>query len=95
MLLAEVTDLCLQETPRLLAAIDAAIASTDATALAAAAHELTGMYAVFAPNSVVSVSERLEEMGRTDDLSSIDAAYAPLQPALAAFRSSVLARKVA
>jgi CheY-like chemotaxis protein len=92
-LLGELADLFLSECPKLLAAISEAVRSQDAGRLRQAAHTLKGSVSNFAARSAVAAAERLEQLGKTGDLTGADEALAALQteverlqPALAALR---------
>jgi HPt (histidine-containing phosphotransfer) domain-containing protein len=74
-LLREVQALLESETPILLEKMSGAIASGDPQALAAAAHSFKGMYAVFAPNDVIDIAKRLEELGRRGVLAAARPEY--------------------
>jgi len=64
----EMADLLLDELPKMLDAVDAAIQSGDATAIRTTAHALKGSAAIFGANQVGSLAAELEQLGKTGRL---------------------------
>jgi HPt (histidine-containing phosphotransfer) domain-containing protein len=90
-LLAEMTQLFLEEGPKLLAAVREAVARQDAKALEFAAHALKGSVGNFSAPRAFQAALKLEMMGRQGDLAGAQEAYQllngqieRLQPALEA-----------
>ena len=71
-LLAEIVELFVVESPRMLAAIDRAVASSDPTALQLAAHTLKGSASVFGAQRAVELSFELESMGGAGELTGAE-----------------------
>jgi HPt (histidine-containing phosphotransfer) domain-containing protein len=67
-LLREIVELFLEESPRLIADVQAAVTAADATALRRAAHTLKGAAANFGAAAVVAAAFELETMGRTGNM---------------------------
>jgi len=82
-LLAELAGLFIQESPKLLSAIQQAIEQDDAQGLERAAHALKGSVGNFAIPTAVKAALTLETMGREGNLASADTAYAVLQKEIA------------
>ena len=80
-LLRQIKDLCVAETPKLLDAIERGLASGDARSVSAAAHTLRGMCLIFAPNEVVTIAGRIEELADAEDLGAATIEFARLRPA--------------
>jgi HPt (histidine-containing phosphotransfer) domain-containing protein len=94
-LLREIIELFLEDSPRLIDEVRAAVAAGDAAALRRAAHTLKGAASNFGASAVVAAALELETMGRTGDLSGaapardrLGAALAALDAALAALAES-------
>lgn len=81
-LLREVVGLFLEEYPKRLGELRAALARHDSTGVASAAHGLKGTLSYFAAGTVVDAARRLEAMGRAGDLRDAEAACAILEEAL-------------
>jgi PAS domain S-box-containing protein len=64
-LLAEMIDLFLEETPKQLAELEAALSRSDLVALADAAHTIKGMAGHFCAENIISLAVRLERSART------------------------------
>lgn len=77
--LSELIGIFLTESPRLLSDIRNAVTLGDRTALELWAHSLKGSAGNFAAGTVFELSQRLEQMGRTGDLSRSDEAFAALE----------------
>jgi len=82
-LLAELAGLFIQESPKLLAAIQQAIERADPKGLERAAHALKGSVGNFAVPTAVKAAQTLENMGHEGNLAAADAAYAVLQQEIA------------
>ncbi len=94
-LLREIAALFLDDYPNLEAKIREAVVSRDAKALERASHTLKGSVANFAADPVFRAALDLEMIGRSQDLSGVDAAfqrlldcYAALHPELQALADS-------
>lgn len=81
-LLKEVLGLFLEEYPKRLGEIRAALARHDGTGVASAAHGLRGTLSYFTAGVIVDAARRLETMGREGDLRDAEAACATLEEAL-------------
>ena len=77
--LAELAGLFIQESPKLLSAIQQAIEQDDAQGLERAAHALKGSVGNFVIPTAVKAAQTLETMGREGNLAAADTAYAVLQ----------------
>ncbi len=82
-LLAELAGLFIQESPKLLSAIQQAIEQDDAKSLERAAHALKGSVGNFVIPTAVKAAQTLETMGREGNLAAADTAYAVLQEEIA------------
>ena len=78
-LIRHLVELFRADCPRLLAAIQAAVADRNAAALERAAHTLKGAASNFAAGRVVEAAQRLEMLGRSEDLADAAAASAALE----------------
>jgi PAS domain S-box-containing protein len=81
--LAELAGLFIQESPKLLSAIQQAIEQDDAQGLERAAHALKGSVGNFVIPTAVKAAQTLETMGREGNLAAADTAYAVLQEEIA------------
>ena len=90
-LLREIARLFLDDTPRLLADIQKAIAVRDAQALASAAHALKGSVANFGAETVLRAALRLEKMGSAGDMNDLDRAYAVLEAEMNRLKPALVA----
>jgi len=77
-LLAEISRLFVDDAPRHLERIRAALDARDGESLRRAAHGLKGAAANFDADGVVSAARALEEMGRTEQFDALDAAWRSL-----------------
>ena len=98
--LVEMTNLFLEEKPKLLAAVREAVSRRDAKALEYAAHALKGSVGNFSAEGAFQAALNLEIMGRQGDLSGAREAYEllhvqieRLQPALQALIMDVVGRR--
>lgn len=82
-LLRELVGLFLEECPRRIGEIQAALVRRDASGLASAAHGLKGTLSYFGAGAAIDAVNRLERMGRDGDLGDAEAACATLEQALA------------
>ena len=71
-LLADLGKLFSEESPKMLAAVNAAVAHQDADALQRAAHSIKGSIATFAAAAAFEAALSLERMGRAKDLSAAE-----------------------
>jgi HPt (histidine-containing phosphotransfer) domain-containing protein len=69
-LLAEIVELFLEDSPRLMGEVRAAVAAGDAGALKRAAHTLKGAASNFGAAAVVAACLELEAMSRSGDLAA-------------------------
>jgi len=83
-LLREIAALFVQDCPHGLAEIRAAVESHDSAKLEAAAHALKGSVANFGAHVAVDAASRLEQMGRTKELSQAEEMLRVLEAALSA-----------
>lgn len=81
-LLKELVGLFIEECPRRIGEIRAALARHDSSELASAAHGLKGALSYFAAGAATDAAGRLERMGRDGDLRDAEAACAALEQAL-------------
>ena len=93
-LLAEIIATFLDDYPRLLACIQAAIENGDGKALEVAAHTLKGSVANFGADAAVAAARTLEQLGRLRQLRDAPAAYTALVQALEQVHSELLALRV-
>jgi len=77
-LLAEVIDLFLADTPRILDEARRALARHDAAALAASAHALKGSIGLFAQTGAYDAARRLESAARAGEQAGTDETFAEL-----------------
>ena len=78
-LLIELASLFAGECPRRLAEIGQAVARAESREVERAAHNLKGTASAFAAQATTDAARRLEEMGRSGNLSEAEAAYANLK----------------
>jgi PAS domain S-box-containing protein len=78
-LLREVAALCIESAPEHLSQIQAAIAGRDCRALERAAHTLKGMVSNFGARAAQEAALSLEMMGRRQDLTCVEDAFATLE----------------
>ena len=90
-LLRELVTMFLEDCPRLLGEIEAALGRRDAEALARAAHTLKGAIGNFDSGTAFEAALRLETLGREGDLSGLDADWATLRDAVARFQPALTA----
>src|ERR1700676_1488611 len=83
-LLREIAVLFIEECPRAFAEIQAAVAAGNAVRLEHAAHALKGSVANFGARNAVEAAFRLEQMGRTNQMSEADSMLPKLERALSA-----------
>ena len=75
----QLIELLLRDLPQLTGAVAKAVGERQAHALERSAHALKGAVANFAAAPAVAAAERLEVMGRKNDLQGCDEAQAKLQ----------------
>jgi HPt (histidine-containing phosphotransfer) domain-containing protein len=99
-LLRELTDLFLEECPKLLAGLRAALAQGQPAQVRLLAHNLKGAIDNFAAQEAVDAAARLEALGRAGDLTCADKAWSALEaeidrlkPALAALARDLEGRE--
>jgi two-component system, sensor histidine kinase and response regulator len=93
-LLDEVVGLFLDDGPRLLASIRAAIVANDAAALGGVAHTVSGVAGHFAAEEIVAPARRLQVMAKSGNLSGAGVAEVELGRAFDRFRIAALATAV-
>ena len=81
-LLRAMIELFVEHGPQDLAAIQAAVAARDATALAASAHRLKGALVQFGAPAAVEAASSLEILGRAGNLNAAGRGYASLETEL-------------
>ena len=89
-LLGQMAALFLKDYPRLLANIESAVARGDAQAVTREAHTLKGSVANFGVNAAFRSAQRLEDIGRRQDLSESRQALSELVNALQEIEQSLL-----
>jgi two-component system sensor histidine kinase/response regulator len=77
-LLADLAKLFCEESPKLLSAVQDAVARRDAAALKRAAHSLKGSMSTFAARDATEATLRLEELAHSGELANAEGAYALL-----------------
>ena len=90
-LLRELVTMFLEDCPRLLGEIEAAVGRRDAEALVRAAHTLKGSVGNFDSGAAFVAALRLERLAREGDLSGVDEAWATLRDAVAQFQPALTA----
>jgi CheY-like chemotaxis protein len=90
-LLQEVVGLFLDDAPRLLSEVRAAVTRRDAPVLERTAHTLKGCVGNFGAKKIFDMARRLEEIGRGGDLSHAEAAWAELEEEMAHFHRALVA----
>ena len=88
-LLRELIGLFLQDAPRQLSTLRAALACNDARALQAAAHSIKGAASNFAAAAVVEAAVRIESLARQGDLTSCVPACAALEAEMARLNAAL------
>lgn len=81
-LLKEVSELFINDCPRMMAAVEQAVFSRDAQTLERAAHKLKGSVACFCAKEAVDAAQRLEDIGASGDLADVDSAYKDLESSI-------------
>jgi CheY-like chemotaxis protein/HPt (histidine-containing phosphotransfer) domain-containing protein len=89
--LSELVPLFLQECPRFLTEIRAAIARGDAEGLHRAAHTFKGSLTNFSAPEAVEAAQSLAMIGRQGNLAEAEGAYAALEGTVAQLRESLMA----
>jgi CheY-like chemotaxis protein/HPt (histidine-containing phosphotransfer) domain-containing protein len=88
-LLADLARLLLEESPKMLAAVQAAVSEGDARRLERAAHSLKGAVSTFAAHAAVEAAVRLERLGRAGDLAEAPQACAALEAQIEKLRTAL------
>jgi HPt (histidine-containing phosphotransfer) domain-containing protein len=88
-LLCELAEIFLDQSPALIAAIEAAITSGDAGELRRAAHTLKGSTHVIGGRALAAAALRLESMGREGRLNEAAAAFADLGESVARLKPAL------
>jgi HPt (histidine-containing phosphotransfer) domain-containing protein len=88
-LLEEVAQLFLETSPDLVAEIGRAVAAGNAEALERAAHTLKGSVGNFGAEAAFEAALRLEKMGRSRDLSGVEAALRALEEEMERLRPAL------
>ena len=88
-LLREVIDMFLVDSPNLIAAIQQASARQEGAALASSAHALKGSVGLFVQRGAYETARRLEQAGRSGDLTSVDEACAALEGEMSELRTAL------
>ncbi len=83
--LQEIADLFLEDCPKLLAQIRAAVSGGDARSLEYAAHTLKGSVANFGADAARDAAFRLEALGRAGDMTPAPDAYSALEQEIQRF----------
>ena len=89
--LADLVQIYLEESPAMLAAIQAAVAANDPKALQHAAHTLKGSVGNFGATAAFAAAFVLEGMGRQEEISGATAALAVLKQELARLQPALAA----
>ena len=87
-LLKRMMDAFDRQTPKVISAIDAAIAEGDAPGVASAAHKIAGSLGAFGAHAAVDLARRLEALARCGDLAGADAVHTELVRAVNALHSA-------
>jgi HPt (histidine-containing phosphotransfer) domain-containing protein len=88
-LIREVAGLFLEDCPRQMSAIRGAVENSDAAALNRAAHSLKGSVSNFAAPGAFLAAQRLENMGRENDLRKAREAFRCLEEQVSLLRSAI------
>ena len=94
-LLGEIIDLFLQDIGSLVQDLEQAVGAKDAEAIMRTAHRLKGSVATFAAKPATEAALRLETMGRSGDVSGVDAAFTALQTELTRLQPALQELRVA
>ena len=86
-LLADLAKLFCEESPQMMAAVQAAVSARDAERLHRAAHSLKGAVATLAAGKAFDAALHLERLGRAGDLADVDKVYAVLEEEIERLRS--------
>jgi HPt (histidine-containing phosphotransfer) domain-containing protein len=89
--LREVAGLFLEESPKLLAALQQALRTGDASGVARAAHNLKGCVSTFCAQQAYEAARALETAGRSENLSQATRDLARLSSAIEALAPELLA----
>ena len=81
-LLKHVVEVFLEDAPAILARITEALHAGNGTQVAAAAHSLKGSVGLFSQGEAYEAARRLEQIGRSNDLTDAEAVRAALEASL-------------
>jgi len=90
-LLRELVRMFLEECPRMMARLREALAAGDPSALERTAHQFKGAVGHFGARAAVAAAQRLEGLGREEDLAHAREAYAVLEAAIARLSPALVA----
>jgi two-component system sensor histidine kinase/response regulator len=90
-LLKEIALLFLDDYPKAMADLRAAMASSDARGIERAAHGLKGSVSHFGARAAVEAASTIEQLGRTGQIAGIGEVVDELERALAALRPELVA----
>ena len=90
-LLQELVTMFLEDCPRMMAEIEAAVGRGDGGAVSRAAHALKGSIGNFVSGGPFEAAQRLETLGREGDLSDLGEAWIALRNAVARFQPALTA----
>ena len=88
-LLGEVIDIFLVDGPQLMTAIRQARESRDEKAFASSAHALKGSMGLFVQRGAYETARRLEQAGKSGDLTGVDATLATLETEMTELRAAL------
>ena len=94
-LLGEIIDLFFQDVGSLVQDLEQAVGAKDAEAIMRTAHRLKGSVATFAAKPATEAALRLETMGRSGDVSGVEAAFSALQAELTRLEPALQELRVA
>jgi PAS domain S-box-containing protein len=86
-LLGDLARLFLEESPKMLAAVQQAVSAKDAERLQRAAHSLKGAVSTLAAQKAFDAALKLERLGRAGDLGEAERAYAALESQIERLRA--------
>jgi HPt (histidine-containing phosphotransfer) domain-containing protein len=90
-ILQTMVELFMEQGPKDLADIKAAVAVRNAAAVARSAHRLKGAVLQFCAPAAIMATREVEQMGKSDDLTCIDDAYARMETELVCLFASLRA----
>ena len=89
-LLKEIVDLFIEDCPRLMSRLQNAIACGDANEVERAAHSLKGSVGSFAARPAYNTALKLEQIGKSGELSEAPDVYAALERQIAELKHALL-----